>query len=195
MPLLIVAAILLAALVLFIFGIPLSLLLRYRTGKARRLARSWVVTTNLVMLTISMLLFLAGAAFTSLWVPRALAYGLLGLAAGGVLGLLGLVATRWEPTPRGLFFTPNRWLVLLVTLLVTARVGYGIWRAWHTWHHAAGDVAWLDAFGVAESLAAGAVVLGYYLVYVLGVRRRLRADVPVTPVSQRTPGAQSLSRR
>jgi hypothetical protein len=33
----------------------------------------------------------------------------------------------------------------------------------------------VDAFGVADSLAAGAVVLGYYLSYWLGVRRRLKA--------------------
>jgi len=30
------------------------------------------------------------------------------------------------------------------------------------------------SFGVAGSLAAGAVVLGYYLSYWLGIRRRLR---------------------
>jgi hypothetical protein len=177
-PLLIVAAILVVALILFILGIPLSLVLRYRTGKARRLARGWVLTTNLVMLSVSVALFLFGASLTTFWVPRALLYSLLGLAAGGLLGLLGLAATRWEPTPRGLFFTPNRWLVLLLTLLVTARIAYGMWRAWHTWERGAGGGAWLDAFGVAESMAAGAIVLGYYLVYVIGLRRRVRVHAP-----------------
>lgn len=176
MPLLIVAAILLAALLLFILGIPLSLVLRYRAGKARRLARGWVVTTNLVMLVLSIGLFLFGAAVTTWWVPRALAYGSIGLVVGCGLGLVGLAATRWEVTPRGFFFTPNRWLVLLVTGIVAARVSYGLWRVWHTWQRGAGDVSWLDSFGVAQSLAAGGVVLGYYLVYVLGVQRRLRGS-------------------
>jgi hypothetical protein len=34
--------------------------------------------------------------------------------------------------------------------------------------------SWFVAAGVAGSMAAGAVVIGYYLVYWLGVRRRWR---------------------
>jgi hypothetical protein len=51
---------------------------------------------------------------------------------------------------------------------------FGIWRGWHAWRHAPDDTPWLAAFGVAGSLAAGAVVLGYYVSYWMGVRRRLR---------------------
>jgi hypothetical protein len=171
-PLLLVALVVVLLVALFLLGIPLSLILRYRAGKARRLARRWVATTNLVSLVVSIGLFLVGAAVTSVWVPRALAYSALGVLAGGALGLVGLLATRWEPTPRGLWYTPNRWLVLLVTLVVAARVSYGFWRAWRAWHHGAGTTGWLDAFGVAESMAAGALVLGYYAVYFWGVRRR-----------------------
>ena len=172
MPLVLAALAVLLVGMAVLLAIPLSLFLGYRTGKARRLARRWVVTTNLVSLVISTTIFLAGAAVTSWWVPRALPFGALGLLAGGLLGLLGLAATRWEPTPRGLFYTPNRWLVLFVSLVVTARVGYGFWRVWHAWHRGAGE-SWLDVFGVAESMAAGAVVLGHYLVYFVGLRRRL----------------------
>ncbi|HXT21890.1 MAG TPA: DUF1453 domain-containing protein [Thermoanaerobaculia bacterium] len=172
MPLVIAALALLLLLLLLLLAVPLSLFLGYRAGKARRLARRWVLTTNLVSLGISVALFLTGAAVTTLWVPRALPYCALGLLAGGVLGLLGLAATRWEATPRGLWYTPNRWLVLFVTLIVTARVSYGFWRVWHAWHRDSGQ-SWLDAFGVAESMAAGAVVLGYYLVYFAGLRRRV----------------------
>ena len=175
MPLLLVALALVLLLALFLLGIPLSLILRYRAGKARRLARRWVATTNLVSLVLSIGLFLVGAAVTNVWVPRALVYSALGLVAGGALGLVGLLATRWEPTPRGLWYTPNRWLVLLVTLVVAARVSYGFWRAWHAWHHGACTAGWLDAFGVAQSMAAGAVVLGYYAAYFWGLRRRIRA--------------------
>jgi hypothetical protein len=171
-PIVLAALVLLLVVVFVLLAIPLSLFSRYRAGKARRLARRWVATTNLVSLLISAALFLTGAAVTTWWVPRALPYSALGLLAGGLLGLLGLAATRWEPTPRGLFYTPNRWLVLVVVLVVTARVGYGFWRVWHAWHRAAGE-RWVDVFGIAESMAAGAVVLGYYLVYFIGLRRRL----------------------
>jgi TRAP-type C4-dicarboxylate transport system permease small subunit len=71
-------------------------------------------------------------------------------------------------------YTPNRWLVLAITLLVTARVLYGFWRGWEAWRASLESAAWVTASGVAGSLSAGAVVLGYYLVFWWGVRRRVR---------------------
>lgn len=171
MPLILMAvALLLAPVVL----VPLSLMLRYRAGTARRQARGWVVTLNLVALTISTSLFLMGVALAGIWVPNALRYTLLGLLGGFAVGIVGLWLSRWEHAPQSLHYTPNRWLVLAVTLVVTARVLFGLWRGWHAWRHAPGDTPWLAAFGVAGSLAAGAVVLGYYVSYWMGVRRRLR---------------------
>ena len=64
-----------------------------------------------------------------------------------------------------------------MTLLFTARVLYGFWRAWHSWQTAPDDTSVLASFGVAGSMAAGAVVLGYYLSYWMGVRRRLRRQL------------------
>jgi hypothetical protein len=154
---------------------PISLLLRYRAGTARRQARGWVAALNLVGLAISTSLFTIGAALASIWVPRALSYSLLGLLGGFALGIVGLWLSRWERGPQSLHYTPNRWLVLAVTLVVTARVLFGLWRGWHTWHDAPGETPWLTAFGVAGSMAAGAVVLGYYLSYWMGIRRRLQA--------------------
>jgi hypothetical protein len=51
---------------------------------------------------------------------------------------------------------------------------YGLWRAWHAWHRASNETSWLAASGAAGSLAAGAVVLGYYLAYNAGVWRLSR---------------------
>jgi len=153
---------------------PLSLVIRYRAGTARRQARGWVATLNSVGLVISTSLFLMGAALTSIWVPHALGYSLLGLLGGIALGIVGLWISRWEHRPDSLHYTPNRWLVLAVTLLVTARVLYGFWRGWHTVQDAAGGPSWVTTFGVAQSMAAGALVLGYYLSYWMGVRRRLK---------------------
>src|SRR5687767_14038347 len=98
---------------------PLSLVQRYRVGTARRLARGWVVTLNLVALVLSAAMFLVGAGITSVWVPGALAYALAGLGGGGALGVPGFALSRWEATPRALHYTPNRWLVLGITLVVT----------------------------------------------------------------------------
>jgi hypothetical protein len=143
-------------------------------GTARQPARGWLTTLNLVGLTISTGLFLMTAALTTRWVPDAFRYALTGFAIGCVLGLFGLVLTRWDAGSRGLYYTPNRWLVLGIMLVVTARIGYGFWRSWHAWRAAYEHTALIAASGVAGSLAAGAVVLGYYLIYWTGVRRRLR---------------------
>jgi hypothetical protein len=158
----------------FIALMPLSIVLRYRAGTARRLARGWVATINVLGIAFSTAVFLGVAAATSAWVPNAFTYSVIGLAGGCVLGLLGLWLSRWEGTPQSLHYTPNRWLVLAITLVVTSRLIYGFWRGWHTWGSTPDDTSWLAASGAAGSLGAGAVVLGYYLTYLTGVLRRLK---------------------
>ena len=159
---------------LFVVVLPLSLIQRYRVGTARRAARGWVITLNLVAIVCSAVLFLVSAALASVWVPNALKYTVAGLAGGCLLGLIGLALSRWERSSTALHYTPNRWLVLGVTLIVTARVLYGFWRSWQAWNAGLGHTSEVAMAGVAGSMAAGAVVLGYYLAYWIGVRRRLR---------------------
>jgi hypothetical protein len=157
---------------LVIASMPLILVLRYRAGTARRLARPWIATVNAVMMIVSAGFFLAAAAVTQVWVPDALRSAAAGLGVGGVLGLAGLWLTRWEPTARDLHYTPNRWLVLGVTLVVAARVMYGLWRGAAAWS-ATDGTSFVAAFGVGGSLAAGGTVIGYYVVYFVGLRRRI----------------------
>ena len=154
--------------------VPVSIVQRYRVGVARRPARGWLVTLNLAGFSLSAALFVVGAAMSNLWIPNALAATLAGLLAGAVLGVFGLWLTRWEPVRGQLYFTPNRWLVLGITLVVAVRLGYGFWRSWHAWQAGMDGGAWFVAAGVDGSLAAGALVLGYYVTYWAGVRRRLR---------------------
>ena len=155
--------------------IPIGIIQRYRRGAMRRRARGWVAVINITGLALSSTLLLGSAAITSRWVSDALVYALAGLAAGLLLGIVGLWLTRWEAAPDSLYYTPSTWLTFGITSIVTARVLYGLWRLWHTWR--AGGESWLDAAGIAGSLGAGAVVLGYYLAYWLGVRQRFRRTV------------------
>ena len=171
MPLLIVPVLVVLALIALI---PVSLVQRYRMGTSRQRARGWLAAINLVGLSLSSILFLVSAAVTSIWVPDALKYTAAGLGTGCILGIVGLALTRWEPGSGSLHYTPNRLLVLALTLVVTARVLYGFWRGWQTWRAGVHDESWFVVAGVAESMAAGAVVLGYYLAYWIGVRRRIR---------------------
>ena len=152
---------------------PLILIQRYRAGTARRQARPWVAMATLAAMLFSSAFFLLGAGITTAWVPYSFSAALAGLGIGCLLGLFGLGLTRWEPTPRTLHYTPNRWLVLAITLLVSARVLYGCWRAWAAMR-AGTDTSFLAAFGVPGSLGAGATVIGYYLAYSLGLRWRIR---------------------
>jgi hypothetical protein len=159
---------------LLILSTPLLLVMRYRVGTARRPARRWVATLNLISLLTSAVLFFLAAAITNFWVPTTFRYSLVGFAAGALLGLLGLWLTHWEPNAAALYYTPNRWLVLLLTLAVGARLLYGSWRIWHSWRATPSDGSWLASAGVAGSMAVGAVLVGYYLAYFTGVRWKLR---------------------
>jgi len=95
------------------------------------------------------------------------------VAAGACLGIVGLLLTRWEATPATLHYTPNRWLVLVVTFVVSARVMYGLWRSWTVARAGFSGTPVMMAFGIPESLAAGGTVIGYYIAYGLGIRRRI----------------------
>jgi hypothetical protein len=171
MPLLLLVAVLPLVLIALM---PLILIQRYRVGSARRKARPSLATLNVLLMAFSAIGFLAGATVTTVWVPNALTGAAAGIAAGAALGVVGLALTRWEPTTAALHYTPNRLLVLVVTFIVSARVLYGLWRAWTV---AAGGVDGARialAFGIPESLAAGGTVIGYYFAYGVGVRRRIR---------------------
>lgn len=153
---------------------PLVLIQRYRAGKARRQARPWLVKLNVATMTFSAVCFVISAAFTTIWIPRSLSGAAIGLIAGLLLGGIGLAMTRWEATGRTLHYTPNAVLILLVTLIVSARLVYGLIRSVAAAQAGMSGTALVTAFGVPESLAAGAAVLGYYLAYNLGVLYFLR---------------------
>jgi hypothetical protein len=98
----------------------------------------------------------------------------IGMALGALLALLGLALTRWESQREGLFYTPSRWLALVVTLAIAARVVYGWWHATHSGSSASGDQHWLTAASATElSLAVAAGLISYYLFYSIGVRLQL----------------------
>jgi hypothetical protein len=166
--LLVIILVLLASVVL----IPITIIQRYRVGTMRRRAQPWLITLNVIGISLSIVIFLASAALTNIWIPQAFVYAAAGVAVGVILGLVGLGLTRWEYTAGALHYTPNRWLVLAITLAVAGRIGYGFWRSWQQWQAFGGEGDWIVATGLAGSLAAGATVLGYYFAYWLGVRRR-----------------------
>lgn len=168
LPLLVVGIVLLWALLL-----PVLLVQRYRIGKARRRQLGWVVSANAWMMLPSVALFLLGAWVSEHWINGALAWAGAGLGVGIVLGILGLWTSRTERLADGLYLTPNRWLVLGLTVLVAARIALGLWQAWWHWRHGLEPGSGLAS--PASVLGVGGVLLGYYLAMNWGIRARLRS--------------------
>ena len=170
--LLIVFALVLFALMLLLW--PLALWNRYRVGTSRRQPMRWLTRLNAWLIPASALLFLGGMAITQLFVAHALPYAALGVLAGLATGGLGWALTRVEPRPGQVWYTPNRWLVLALTLVVVARVLGAIWQAWERWR---GDHAVLAAWGPlgepAGLFAVAGLVIGYHAAYAVLLQRRL----------------------
>jgi hypothetical protein len=171
MPIILVA---LLVFVLLAFGglVLLSLALRYRAGTARRQGRRWVATMNVWMTCFSAVFFLCFTFFISFWLGPTLRFALAGMGIGSLLGIVGLAVTRWESAPEGFFYTPSRWLALLVTMAIAARLFYGWWHATHP-GNPAGQHWLLSASTSQISIAVAAGLIGYYLTYAIGVRIRV----------------------
>ncbi len=172
MPLLIVPLLILVLLALWLLLLPLSLWQRYRMGKARRKAWPWLVNLNAWLLLVSACVFIASMALTSVWWPGALGYALAGLGAGVLTGILGLWMSRFEATPQGVYYTPNAWLILALTLLVTARIVMGFVEMWRYWQ-GRDSLAIIPVLEHASLFAVAGLLIGYYLSYTWGLRRRL----------------------
>lgn len=152
-------------------GIVLSIAGRYRAGTARRQGRSWVATVNVWSTAFGAGFFLLSTGFIAIWIQHAFSYAVAGMFCGAVLGLCGLALTRWEANKDTFHYTPNRWLALIIVFALIARLGYGWWRGFHALDGQ--PHPWLTGSGAALSIAVAAGVIGYYLVYAFGVRRRL----------------------
>ena len=173
MPLLLLPPLLVLLLLLaWLLLLPLSLWQRYRFGKLRRRALPWLVKLNAWLLLASTLLFGLGMLASEHWWPGALRHAALGLAAGMILGVAGLWLSRFERTPRGLYYTPNAWLSLLLTAIAAARIALGAIEIWRGWRGDAA-LAMLPLFEHASLFAVAGLLLGHYLAYQWGLRWRL----------------------
>lgn len=96
-----------------------------------------------------------------------------GLGAGALLGVFGLGKTRFEPTPRGLFYTPNAHLGIALSLLFVLRILYRLVEVTVLEPgrpHGMGDFARSSL-----TLSVFGLLAGYYIAYAVGlVRWRFR---------------------
>lgn len=158
---------------LMLLLLPLSLWQRFRNGSARRPARPWLVTLNLWLSLGSTALFAVFALVASLWWPGAWWQAAVGLSMGLLLGVLGHYLTRFEKMPGALFYKPNTWLVVILTLLLVVRVIAGMVQGWQL---SIGRQHWPSEgwMSHASLLATAALLLGYADMYAWLLWRRLR---------------------
>ena len=166
----------LAVLALLLIGmllLPLGLLLRYRRGRARQRAFGWIVASNAWLMLVSVAVFLISAWASGMWVPRALYWAISGVLAGMLVGLVGVWRTRFETTPGGFHYTPDRWLVMLLTAVVALRIGLGMWQGINRVRGMGTAMGLLADAGSLFAMAG--LLLGYHLMYSWGLRQRWRA--------------------
>lgn len=172
MPLLLLPLLLLIVLALWLLTWPLVLWQRYRRGHARRRAVPWMVGANAWLSLLSLALFAGSVLVLQVWLENVMAHAALGLLLGSGLAVLGLALTRFEREPTALYYTPHRLLTLLFTLVIAARVLFGLWRGWRLWHAGVDASTW--AAEQTGLLAVDGALLGYYAVYQWGLRHRVR---------------------
>jgi hypothetical protein len=105
--------------------------------------------------------------------PHKLVWLALGLVLGGALGVFGLKRTRFEPTPEGLFYTPDARLAIGLSILFIGRI---TWRLIQL--AVSGPVPPDQGTQFALSpftLGPVGLFAGYYIAYAIGlVRWRMR---------------------
>jgi hypothetical protein len=108
-----------------------------------------------------------------------------GLTAGGLLAAYGLRLTRFEPTPQGLFYTPNAYLGIALSLLFFGRLVYRVTEV-----YAITTAASPTPPSFASSpftLAVFGLIAGYYVTYAVGLmlwrNRELRLQPQQAPLA------------
>lgn len=124
--------------------------------------RPWV-TLAIFPILISLLCFAARAHPEQLWWLAA------GLGSGTILGIYGLRKTRFEPTKKGLFYTPNAHLGIALSLLFVARIVYRIIEVYTLTPTVLHDMR--DFARSPLTLAVFGLLAGYYICYALGLVR------------------------
>ena len=137
--------------------------------------RPWVTLVVFPMLILLL-------ALASLAHPNNLLWLALALSCGAALGVAGLARTRFEATDQGLFYTPNPYIGVALSLLFVARIAY---RFVEMFVLAPGVPRSAAEFGRSPlTLAAFGLLAGYYIAYAIGlVRWRARVLQSAPPKS------------
>ncbi|HUH94836.1 MAG TPA: hypothetical protein VL742_17040 [Casimicrobiaceae bacterium] len=91
-----------------------------------------------------------------------------GLAAGALLALHGFERTRFEPTARGLFYTPNAHVGIALSLLLVVRIIYRLFEFYLDPTIPRAAPAFVQS---PLTLAVFGLLAGYFMAYAIGLLR------------------------
>lgn len=92
-----------------------------------------------------------------------------GLGAGALLGVFGLRRTKFEPTPQGLYYTPNAHLGIALSLLFVARIVYRLVEVYALQPSVPDGPD--DFVRSPLTLSVFGLLAGYYIAYAIGLAR------------------------
>ena len=153
---------------MFMIGIGALIAWRMMSRIRRMVGRQRVSTVRPWISVILFPLLVVMLAALALAHPASLAALAGGAAAGAVLGIVGLRLTRFESGAEGLFYTPNPYLGVALSVLLIARIG---WRYLQLY---GGGMPMDQPPDFARSpltLAIFGLLAGYYTVYSGGLLR------------------------
>ena len=109
-----------------------------------------------------------------------------GIACGAALGYVGLRHTKFEVTAQGRYYTPHTYIGLAITALFVGRIIYRFLSVYDGRVPAGAATGGFAAYQANPfTLAVFGVLVGYYVLYYLGVLQRTRvAPAPISPLQR-----------
>lgn len=110
-----------------------------------------------------------------------------GIVCGCALGYLGLKHTQFEITPEGSFYTPHTYIGLVVTVLFLGRLGYRFFTLYSPGMAPAPPggnpmaAGFANGYGSPLTVAIFGVLVGYYVLFNLGVLQKTKLLALQTP--------------
>ncbi|KRD34898.1 hypothetical protein ASE35_09225 [Lysobacter sp. Root916] len=136
---------------------------RIRSQFGRQAYRPRRALVRLTILSVAMLALIFGAVMLPHVWPGVLAGSLIGAA----IGVFALRHTHVEPCMKDAYYTPNPWIGGALSLLLIGRLA---WR----WAGGAFSSGMPTSQASPLTMAIAATLVGYYLVYGIGLRRQIR---------------------
>lgn len=164
--------------VLFVPIVGLLLYRRFRRAFMRQELVLWRIILRFLLLAAVAIGMLVKA-------PTGLAIGveLAAIAIGIGLSFVGIKHTKLERTTEGVFYTPNKWLGLVVSAIFIGRIVarmFSTYTAIAAGKHMPTPYAMSDPATIA-TLGCFCLLAGYYCAYYVGLWQKSRALAPLPP--------------